>query len=607
MLSKGGASKGGAGLRPALFAALLGVTILLAGCGAKPITTDFDKLTQDLIYGSLAFSPVNATSTGYHVHNGVPLDELLDDYSPQGMDQQRGFYQSMQNRVLAVDPASLDREQKADLEIMKDSLGLSLLELNTIQSFKHNPTIYVELAGNALFNPYMLNYAPKEKRFQQITLRLEKMPSLFEQAKSELVDAPELWNRVAQEENDGNIELIDKTLRAEVPEAQKADYDRAATAAIASLRGFNAFLKDTLSKKTSDWRLGKDNYAKKFQFTLHTGKAPEQLLAEAEAELKVVREEMTKLAAPKTVKQALDDIAKQHATPETFLEAARKTLEQATAFVREKGLVTLSARSNLQVIETPEFMRGIYGVGGFNPAPALEPQLGAFYWITPIPKSWSKERAESKLREYNNFGLQELTIHEAMPGHYVQFEYANDVQPQARRLLRSVFSNTPYVEGWAFYTQQMMSDEGYLNNSGPGPERPSSGPKSTGQPAAKGSAAPSLESKELRMSFYKQALRALANTILDVRLQTMGMTEQQALDLMMNDTYQEKEEATAKYQRAQLSSCQLPTYFAGWKGWLEAREQFKQRQGSAYSLRDFHDRALKESAVPLPVLEQLLQ
>ena len=201
---------------------------------------------------------------------------------------------------------------------------------------------------------------------------------------------------------------------------------------------------------------------------LHTGKAPEQLLAEAEADLKSTREEMAKLAAPKTVKQALDDIAKQHPTADGFLDAARKTLEQATDFVREKGLVTLPEHSNLQVIETPEFMRGIYGVGGFNPAPALEPELGAFYWITPIPKDWPKDRIESKLREYNNYGLQELTIHEAMPGHYVQFEYANDVQPQARRLLRAVFGNTPYVEGWAFYTQQMMSDEGYLNN---GPNR----------------------------------------------------------------------------------------------------------------------------------------
>src|SRR5580704_10872293 len=232
------------------YLALACVIVVLAGCGSKPVTTDFDKLTQDLIYGSLAYSPVNATAAGYHVHNGIPLDELLDDYSPQGMDEQRGFYQGIQRRVDAVDLASLDREQKADLEIIKDALGLSLLELTTIQSYRHNPTIYVELAGSALFNPYMLNYAPKEKRFQQITRRLEKMHGLMEQAKSELVDSPEIWNRVAQEENDGNIELIDKTLRAEVPEAQKADYNRAAGDAIASLRGFNTFLKDTLSKKT---------------------------------------------------------------------------------------------------------------------------------------------------------------------------------------------------------------------------------------------------------------------------------------------------------------------------------------------------------------------
>src|SRR5262249_35634611 len=158
-------------------------------------------------------------------------------------------------------------------------------------------------------------------------------------------------------------------------------------------------------------------------------------------------------------------IAKQHATPDTYLAKARETLAQATAFVREKGFLTLPPRSNLEVIETPEFMRGIYAVGGFNPAPALEPQLGAFYLITPIPKNWPKARIESKLREYNDYGLQELTIHEAMPGHYVQLEYANDVQPLSRRLLRNIYANTPYVEGWAFYTQQLMSEEGYLNDS----------------------------------------------------------------------------------------------------------------------------------------------
>src|SRR5215212_2287525 len=164
-----------------------------------------------------------------------------------------------------------------------------------------------------------------------------------------------------------------------------------------------------------------------------------------------------------------------------------------------------------------------------------------------------------------------------MPGHYVQLEIANDVQPKPRRLLRVVFANTPYVEGWGFYAQQLMSEQGYLNNS-----------------------------TALNLTWLKQKLRGLANTILDVRLQTMGMTDQQALDLMINDAFQEREEATAKLQRAQLSSTQLPTYYAGLKGWLQAREKYKAAKGAAFSLRDFHDRALKESAVPLPELEKLL-
>jgi uncharacterized protein (DUF885 family) len=424
----------------------------------------------------------------------------------------------------------------------------------------------------------MLNYAPLEKRFDHITKRLERMPALFDQAKAELVDAPEVWNRVAQEENDGNIGLIDKTLRDAAPESKKAAYGAAADKALAAVRDFNAFLKDKLSAHTSDWRLGKDKYARKFALVLASGRTPEDLLAAAEADLKTVRAQMAALAAPKSVEQALNDIAKQHATPDTYLAKARDTLAQATAFVKEKDLLTLPPRSNLEVIETPEFMRGIYGVGGFNAAPPLEPQLGAFYWITPIAKNWPAARAESKLREYNNFGLQELTIHEAMPGHYVQLEYANDVQPVARRLLRTIFANTPYVEGWAVYTQQMMSDAGYLGGS-----------------------------KELTLTFDKQILRVLANTILDVRLQTMGMTDQQALDLMMKDTYQEKEEAVAKLQRAQLSSCQLPTYFVGWKGWLDVRDRYKQRKSGAYSLKEFHERALKESGVPLPALDTLLQ
>jgi uncharacterized protein (DUF885 family) len=229
------------------------------------------------------------------------------------------------------------------------------------------------------------------------------------------------------------------------------------------------------------------------------------------------------------------------------------------------------------VIETPEFMRGIYSVGGFNPAPALQPNLGAFYWITPIPKTWDKTRVESKLREYNFYNLKLLTIHEAIPGHYVQGEFANAIQPKTRRVLRAIYGNTPYIEGWAQYATQVMLDEGFLDHS-----------------------------PELRLTLLKQELRVLANAIIDIRLQTSRMTEQQALDLMEKETFQEHEEATAKIQRAQLSSAQLPAYLVGWRDWNRLRKQYQQTKGAAFSLRDFHDTALKEGALPLPVLARLL-
>jgi uncharacterized protein (DUF885 family) len=539
---------------------------------------DFSKLTEDFVYGSLALSPVSATQAGYHENQGARLDEKLDDFSASGIEATREFYAGFHDRLAAIDSQTLSAEERADYQIIQNAIDLSLLDLQQTQSYRHNPTVYVELVGNALFNPFVLEYAPLDTRYRHIIQRLTLVPALMDQAKMNLADSPEVWNRVAREENDGTIDLIDKTLRSKAPANLKADFDKAAAPALDSLRSFNAYLKDDLSKRTSDWRLGKERYAQKFAYTLIAGKTPEQVLSEAEAALKDAREQMAKLAAPHSIREELDAIAKQHTTPEHFMDEARHGLDLATEFIRQKHLVTLPSRNNLQVIPTPEFMRGTYGVAGFNPAPAFEPELGAFYWVTPIPKDWPKERIDSKLREYNRYGLMQITIHEAMPGHYVQFEVADNLEPKSRRALRNIYGNVPYVEGWALYTQEMMSEEGFMDNS-----------------------------VELRLTFYKQLLRSIANAILDIRLQTMNMTDQQALDLMINDTFQEKEEATAKLQRAQLTSCQLPTYFVGLRGWLDTREDFKKRKGSAFVLSEFHDAALKESAVPLPALRALLQ
>jgi uncharacterized protein (DUF885 family) len=558
------------------------LNVAILSCGLKaaqaaPADVQFSQVVDDFVFGTLALSPVMASSVGYHKHHGEILDDKLDDFSPAGIKAAINLQRDIEERIARLDPKALNPEQRADIDIMLDAIRATRLEVEDLQSYRHNPTIYVELIGNALYTPYVLRYAPIEQRFRHIIQRLIAIPDLVRQAEQNLNDSPEIWNKVAREENVGNIDLIYGMLRTSCPPALGKDYLQAAEPALIALRAFNEFLEGTLAKKTSDWRLGKVRYAKKFSYVLATGKTPDALLKEAEAELAQTRDEMTQLAAPRSVEEALAEVALHHATPHTYMAAAKQSLAAATAFVMAKDLVTLPTNSNLQLIDTPVFMRGIYGAGGFNQAPPLEPRLGAFYWVTPIADSWPQARIDSKLREYNDAGLAHLTVHEAMPGHYVQAEYANHLQPHSRRLLRSIFGNGPYVEGWAVYTQQLMAEQGYLSQS-PG----------------------------YRLTLAKQKLRVLANTILDVRLQTMGMSDQEALDLMTKGTYQETEEATTKLQRAKLSSCQLPTYYAGYKGWLAVREHYRAVHGGAMSLKQFHEAALREGALPLPMLDELL-
>ncbi|MBV9744370.1 MAG: DUF885 domain-containing protein, partial [Acidobacteriia bacterium] len=416
-----------------------------------------------------------------------------------------------------------------------------------------------------------------------------------------LVSSPDIWRTIAIEENERNIALVDKTIRAEVPQDLRDAYNHAAQPALAAMNKFQDYLKKNLASRNNwDWRLGRDRYVRKFRYTMETGAEADAVLANAEADLQRVRARMLELALPlhkrmfpadgdhsnltgaarenAVIQEVLEKIVQRHSTRESFMDDARKDLDQARAFVAEKHLLTLPSRSNLQVIPTPEFMRGIYSVAGFSPAPALEPQLGAFYWVTPIPADWPKQRVESKLREYNFYTLKQITIHEAMPGHYVQFEFANDVQPKSRRVLRAVYGNGAYAEGWAEYAEQMMLDNGFLNHA-----------------------------PEIALTFAKEELRVIANAILDVRLQTRNMSDKDALDFMEKMTFQETEEATGKLQRAKLSSSQLPTYFVGWRGWLDVREHYRQAAGSSYSLAAFNDKALQQGAVPLTVLGRLLQ
>jgi uncharacterized protein (DUF885 family) len=571
---------------------LAGSLLLTLSCDPPAPEDQVRQLAEDFVDTSLALSPSYATSQGYHEHNGVDLDELLDDNTPHGIDEDRAFLNKSLGNLDRLSRMNISAESRADLDVIRLQCEAGLLDLNRIQTYRHNPTVYVESLGNALYSPFILAYAPEGKRLAQITARIEKIPAYLDTARDNLVSSPAIWTQVAQEEDQGNIDLIDKTIRAKVPPDLKGHYDAAAGKALAALRSFDDFLKNDLSKRSYDWRLGATNYAAKFKLTLATGDTVEKALADAEAKLQSIREDMHRQALavyphyfpgeppPQDtnllISKVLEKIALHHATPETYFSDAKRDLAEVTQFVEAHHLLKLPPHSNLQVIPTPEFMRGLYGVGGFNPAPAFEPELGAYYWITPFTPEMSKERIESKLREYDFDGLKILTIHEAMPGHYVQFQYANEIQPRWRGILRSIFSNGPYVEGWAVYATELTIDSGYQNTP------------------------------EMRLTFGKQMLRVVSNTILDIKLQTMGMTDQQAMDLMINDTFQEREEAEKKLQRAKLSSCQLPTYFVGWRSWERLRDAYKKTEGENFKLAQFHERALKEGALPMPVLSKLL-
>jgi len=575
-----------------------------------PGNAKFLAMADQFVKESLALSPVNASQAGYHKHvdaktgKTIMLDAELDDVGDAGMAAQLAFYRDWRRRFQTETPvASLNAQDAADFRLIDDQIALNLLELEHIQNYKHNPTVYVELLGSGLFLPMTQEYAPKAVRTADVISRIGQISRFIEQAKSQLVDADPIFISTAVGENQGNLDMVEG-LAGDIPADSplKAQYDKVASPAKKSLSDFNDWMTNDLAKRPTNgrtWRLGEEWYALKFRYVIEASIEPAQLLADAEAEIKRVRAEMLQLSLPlykemypgqddysslpardrenKIIGAVLDKISDEHPQRDQLMNAIEADLAGITQFIRDKKIVALGSRDNLKVIPTPEFMRGIYSVAGFHSAPPLEPTAEAQYWVTPIDPKMSDARAESKLREYNNYTLKWLSMHEGLPGHYVQAEHSNDVQPPTRRLLRNMFANGPYVEGWAEYGADVMTQEGYMDFN----------PK-------------------FRIARLKIWLRAVANTVLDIRMQTMNMTDQEALDLMMKDTFQTQAEADGKLIRAKLSSTQLPTYFVGTRQWWILRKKYQAAMGSAFTLEEFHDRALDQGPLPLEYLEKII-
>ncbi|RLB95145.1 MAG: hypothetical protein DRH76_08475 [Deltaproteobacteria bacterium] len=361
----------------------------------------------------------------------------------------------------------------------------------------------------------------------------------------------------------------------QVPELQ-AEFQPVRARAIAALDDYGRWLeKDLLPRSKGDFRLGKKLWEKKLQYSLSSDMNPAEILASAEKDLVTTRDQMYEIALPlyrdyfgghvddqnpgrdNLIRRVLARLAEDRPTNETIVPEARKGLQKITRFVEKQNLVTVPDDA-VEIIVMPEHQRG-FAIGYCDSPGPLEKNGTTFYAISPTPKNWSSERAETFFREYNDYMLQNLTIHEAMPGHYLQIAHANKFQ--AATPLRAIFASGTFVEGWATYAEQLMVEAGY---GGP----------------------------EVHLQQLKMRLRLIINAIIDQKIHTAGMTEGEAMEMMMVDGFQEEGEAAGKWIRAGLSSTQLSTYYVGNMEINAIRRDYTRQHGGKIDLKTFHDELL---------------
>jgi len=567
--------------------------------------TEFPGLANEFVYTSLSFSPAGATQTGLHVFvdpqtkDTLHLDAMLDDFSPAALDHQRKYFAGFATRLGAIRRDRLDAQMQADYDLLFNAMKFASYSLDSERFYQRRPQLYPEVLGSALFANISLEYADTVARSRDLTTRVEKIPAWIAVAVANLSASNEVYRKVALEEMDGVADLI-KTMGSAFVKGtpSEARYKTAEGPALAAIGHFEAFVRDTLSKRaTFDWRMGRAMFDQKWRYYLQASVTPEEMLKSAEDSMRTIRHEMLQLADPlystwfpgrrptgdsaavlnQIVGRVLARIGEEHANRDSLVETGQRTVADLEKFVVDHHVVSQTDFSNLKVIPTPVFERGTYGVGGAVFAPALQPNLSAFYWVTPIPKAWKAADAEAKLREYNRYKMLSLTIHEAMPGHIVQGDYANRVTPDWRRLLRAVYGPNSYVEGWAVYAEQMMEALGENGGS----------------------------AVKAHLVALKADLRMYANVIIDVRLHTTNMNGDSAVALMVRDAFQERPEAVAKLQRAQLDYVQLNTYPVGVREWWDFRRAAEQQEGSAFNLCRFHDLALSYGPIPVPAVRKL--
>ncbi len=546
---------------------------------------------KDHLERRFRLEPSVATQLGDHRFDGE-----LEDVSAAS----RAAWDAHTRSVLAELPRSVDysrlsRAGQIDFEILQHDLETSVWLTENTRPFEEDPRVYGSYISDGIYSLLVQSTLPKETNLTHVIARLGKIPSIIAQARATLRNPPKSVLETAIRQNRGAIGFFESGLFELAGDTPQLPALRAAAAPVAQqLRLYQLFLEGDLMKRaTGDWRLGRERFARKLELVLDAGMSADEVLADAEAEYVRVNRELYVVArqlwsryfprAPlppddeagrrQTVAAVIGAVSAEHGKPEDLVRDARATVDRIRTFIRERDILRLPDPDRCQVIEMPEFKRG-NSLAYLESAPPLEPAAVSLYAVSPPPADWGPDRVRSFLEEYNSHMLQVLTIHEAYPGHYVQLEYSN----QSPSLIRRVLQSGVFIEGWAVYTEQMMLDQGYAEGD--------------------------LRVRLMQLKFY---LRAVVNAILDHRMHCAGMTDDEAMKLMVDGAFQSEGEARLKIIRAKQSSTQLSTYFVGRMAHYRLRQAVERELGDRFELGRFHEAVMGHGSVPTKYLPELVR
>jgi uncharacterized protein (DUF885 family) len=586
----------------------LAVTFAMVGCGddsvkpspqTKAVTAEasttttvaeltFNKYSQQFIDELWALSPTWALYSGKHVNDGY-----LDIPNQASRDKTLQFVKQQQAALAQFDPQLLSANELIDYKLLSNLVESMQWEITRFKGWQWDPSNYNVAGGFAqIINE---DFAPLDERLGSVIARLENVPAYYEAARQNISEPTLEHTQLAIMQNKGAFSVLSAELAQQVTDSglsaeQKALFTQRFDAATAAIKQHIEWLTALETKLTEnggrDFRIGETLYEEKFAFDIQSGMTAKQLYDKAVADKNHVQQEMAKITdtiwskyidTPKpaderhAIRQLIDVLSTKHVKRENFVAEVRKQIPELIKFVNDKQLVTLDPNKPLIVRETPEYMRGFAGASISAPGP-YDKGGNTYYNVSPLD-DMSDESAESYLREYNHWILQVLNIHEAIPGHYTQLVFSN----QSPSLVKSLFGNGAMIEGWAVYTERMMLEEGYGNFE-----------------------------PEMWLMYYKWNLRVICNTILDYSIQVNGMGEQEVIDLLENEAFQQRAEAEGKWRRATLSQVQLTSYYAGYREIYDFREQLKAKQGENFDLKQFHEQFLSYGSAPVKFIKQLM-